>query len=316
MAAAERRAVGNVAHLGFFRRNGAALSVYLLGAVGLWILLLIVLPQLYMVEFSFRPRLPPSEMGGPKDAYTLANYSYLIFGRPGDPEGYNKLHLGIFLRTIVASIFVTMLNFAICYPIAFFMAKVAKGGQMRLMVLALIVPFWVNEILRAFAFRILFSSSGVFNTLLLASGLVDAPVDFLRSDIALYAGLSYAYLLLMIFPLYNAIEAMDSNQIEAARDLGAPWWHIHLFVVMPYAKPGIAAGCTMVFMLTAGALAAPQVLGGPSSLWFTQVVYNWFYQAFNWNLGAAYAFALLIACIIFVMVVLRLFKVSLGEIAR
>lgn len=316
MAAAEQRAIGNVGQRGFFRRNGPVLSIYLLGAVGLWILLLIVLPQLYMVEFSFRPRLPPSEMGGPKDVYTLANYSYLIFGRPGDPEGYNKLHLGIFLRTIVASIFVTVLNFAICYPIAFYMAKVAKGGSMRLMVLALIVPFWVNEILRAFAFRILFSSSGVFNTLLMTAGLVDAPVDFLRSDIALYAGLSYAYLLLMIFPLYNAIEAMDSNQIEAARDLGAPWWHIHLFVVMPYAKPGIASGCTMVFMLTAGALAAPQVLGGPSSLWFTQVVYNWFYQAFNWNLGAAYAFALLLACVIFVMVVLRLFKVSLGEIAK
>jgi spermidine/putrescine transport system permease protein len=316
MAMAERRAIGNAGQLGFFRRNGPIVSTYLLGAVGLWVVLMIVLPQLYMIEFSFRPRLPPSEMGGPKDVYTLANYQYLIFGRASDTEGYNKLHLGIFLRTILASIFVTVLNFAICYPIAFYMAKVAKGAKARLMVLALIVPFWVNEILRAFAFRILFSSSGVFNSVLLGLGLIDTPVDFLKADIALYAGLSYAYLLLMIFPLYNAIEAMDSNQIEAARDLGAPWWHIHLFVVMPYAKPGIASGCTMVFMLSAGALAAPQVLGGPSSLWFTQVVYNWFYQAFNWNLGAAYAFALLLACVFFVMLVLRLFKVSLGEIAR
>ncbi|MET1027903.1 MAG: ABC transporter permease [Dongiaceae bacterium] len=316
MSAVERRSTGNAGQLGFFRRNGPVISTYLLVSVGLWILMMIVLPQLYMIDFSFRPRLPPSETGGPKDIYTLSNYRYLIFGRPGDTEGYNKLHLGIFLRTILASIFVTALNFAISYPIAFYMAKAAKGGKARLMVLALIVPFWVNEILRAFAFRILFSSSGVFNSLLLAAGIISEPLDFLRADIALYAGLSYAYLLLMIFPLYNAIEAMDSNQIEAARDLGAPWWHIHLFVIMPYAKPGIAAGCTMVFMLTAGALAAPQVLGGPSSLWFTQVVYNWFYQAFNWNLGAAYAFALLIACILFVMLVLRLFKVGLGDIAR
>ena len=152
--------------------------------------------------------------------------------------------------------------------------------------------------------------------MLVATGILSEPYDFLKHDIGLYAGLSYAYILSMIFPLYNAIESLDKNQIEAARDLGAPWWHIHLFVVMPYAKPGIAAGCTLVFMLCAGALAAPQILGGPSSLWFTQVVYNWFFQAFDWTRGSAYAFALLVSCIIFVLAMLRLFKVSLAEIAR
>src|SRR3546814_6024299 len=64
------------------------------------------------------------------------------------------------------------------------------------------------------------------------------------ADVALYAGLSYAYILLMAFPLYNAIESLDHNQVEAARDLGAPWWRIHWRVVMPHAKPGIASGCT------------------------------------------------------------------------
>jgi spermidine/putrescine transport system permease protein len=85
---------------------------------------------------------------------------------------------------------------------------------------------------------------------------------------------------------------------------------------MPFAKPGIAAGCTLVFMLTAGALAAPLVLGGPTSLWFTPIVYDRFYQAFNWNQGSAYAFILLLSCIAFVLLVLKLFKVSLGEITR
>jgi len=120
----------------------------------------------------------------------------------------------------------------------------------------------------------------------------------------------------MVFPLYNAIESLDRNQIEAARDLGAPWWRIHKDVVIPYAKPGIASGCTMVFMLSAGALAAPQFLGGPSTLWFTSIVYDFFFQAFNWPRGAAYAFILLAACIAFVMLMLRLFKVSLGETIR
>ena len=132
----------------------------------------------------------------------------------------------------------------------------------------------------------------------------------------LYVGLSYAYLLVMVFPLYNAIESLDKNQIEAARDLGASWWRIHKDVVIPYAKPGIASGCTMVFMLSAGSLAAPQFLGGPNTLWFTSIVYDFFFQAFNWPRGAAYAFLLLAGCIALVMLMLRLFKVTLGETIR
>ena len=121
------------------------------------------------------------------------------------------------------------------------------------MVLSLIVPFWVNEILRAFAFRIIFGSAGVINGALLWLGVIDQPVDLIRENIALYTGLTYAFILLMIFPLYNAIESLDRNQIEAARDMGASWFRIHWRVVIPFAKPGISSGCTMVFMLTAGA---------------------------------------------------------------
>jgi spermidine/putrescine transport system permease protein len=120
----------------------------------------------------------------------------------------------------------------------------------------------------------------------------------------------------MILPIFNAVESLDHNQIEAARDLGSPWWRIHYRVVMPHAKPGIASGCTMVFMLVAGALAAPQILGGPSSLWFTQIIYQWFNTGGNWPRGSAYAFVLLVICIVFVMAVMRVFKVRFGEIAK
>ena len=193
------------------------------------------------------------------------------------------------------------------------MAQAGTPQKVRLILLALIVPYWVNEILRAFSLRLLLASKGLINQVLMASGLTDEPIDFLGINVGLYVGLSYAYLLVMIFPLYNAIESLDKNQIEAARDLGAPWWRIHPDIVIPYAKPGIASGCTMVFMLSAGSLAAPQFLGGPQTLWFTSIIYNFFFQAFNWARGAAYAFLLLAACIVFVMLMLRLFKVSLGE---
>lgn len=158
--------------------------------------------------------------------------------------------------------------------------------------LSLVVPFWINELLRAFAFRILFGEEGSINNILVFLGILSQPIDFVRENIALYTGLGYAYILLMIFPIYNAVESLDRNQIEAARDLGSPWWRIHWRVVIPFAKPGITSGCTMVFMLSAGALALPQIIGGPSSLWFTQIIYQWFNTGSNWPRGSAYAVSL------------------------
>jgi len=301
---------------GFFDKHGLVLALMLLGAVTFWMVILIILPQIFMLDFSFRFNLPPAKVGGPEDVYTLANYKFLVFGSESNPEPVNVVDLTVFGRTLLAAIFVTLFDLAICYPIAFYLAKVAKGGVARIMVLSLIVPFWVNEILRAFAFRILLGSTGIINTFLLWIGLIDQPIDFIREDIALYAGLGYAYILLMIFPLYNAIESLDTNQIEAARDLGASWLRIHRRVVIPFAKPGITSGCTMVFMLSAGALAAPQILGGPSSLWFTQIIYQWFNTGGNWPRGSAYAIVLLTVCIIMVLLAMRLFKVRLGEIGR
>ncbi len=307
-----------IARFDFVQRNGVFLSAYFILAVVIWTLIMIILPQLYMVDFSFRHNLLPNEIGGPKDTYTLEHYAYLIFGRPGDEDLLNWLHLRVFGRTILVSVLITLFDFALCYPIAYYMAQVAKGGAARLLILCLIVPFWINEVLRAFAFKILFSTGGVINASLVGLGIIDdgSRIDFLGADVGLYAGLSYAFILLMIFPIFNAVESLDHNQVEAARDLGSPWWRIHYRVVMPHAKPGIASGCTMVFMLCAGSLAAPQILGGPSSLWFTQIIYQWFNTGGNWPRGSAYAFILLIACIVFVLAVMRVFKVRFGEIAK
>jgi spermidine/putrescine transport system permease protein len=301
-------------HKSFFERNGLGLGVIFILLVAFWTLFLVVLPYLYMVQESFHPKLPPLERGGPKDFLTLEQYKSFAV-TPSDGT-WNVNHMSAFVFSIIASVLVTLLNFAICYPLAYYMAQAANAQKLRLCLLALIVPYWVNEILRAFSLRLLLTSKGLINQALMGLGVIDAPIDFLGNNTGLYVGLSYAYLLVMIFPLYNAIESLDKNQIEAARDLGAPWWRIHWDVVMPHAKPGIASGATMVFMLSAGSLAAPQFLGGPSTLWFTSIVYDFFFQAFNWPRGAAYAFILLAASIAFVMLMLRLFKVSLGETIR
>ncbi len=310
----EARAGHDPTRKSFFERNGTTLGLVFIGLVVFWTLFLVVLPYLYMVQESFHPRLPPLERGGPKDFLTIEQYkSFFVEPSSGN---WNTLHLYSFVFSIIASIFVTIINFAICYPLAYYMAQAGSIQKVRLLMLGLIVPYWVNEILRAFSLRLLLATKGLINQMLMGAGLIDTPIDFLGNDTGLYVGLSYAYLLVMVFPLYNAIESLDKNQIEAARDLGAPWWKIHRDVVIPYAKPGIASGCTMVFMLSAGSLAAPQFLGGPRTVWFTKIVYDFFFQAFNWPRGAAYAFILLTVCIILVLALLRLFKVSLGEAIR
>ena len=300
----------------YFKTNGKLMGWTLLILVGFWVVVLIILPQASMLDFSFRPNLPPPEMGGPKDNYTPGNYQFLIFGAEGNPDGYNKVDLAVFGRTLLAAAIVTIIDLMLCYPIAYYLGQSKGGGILRILVLLLIIPYWINEILRAFAFRIIFGDSGVINEFMMLMGLIDNPIDFIRENVALYAGLSYAYILLMIFPMYNVIESLDRNQIEAARDMGASWVTIHRRIVIPFAKPGIASGCTMVFMLSAGALAAPQILGGPSSLWFTQLIYQWFNQGGNWTQGSAYAVVLLVTCIIIVLSVMRVFKVNMGDIGK
>ncbi|QDL93817.1 ABC transporter permease (plasmid) [Paroceanicella profunda] len=300
----------------FAERNGIPVTLYLFTCVGIWVFLLVLLPQVTMLDYSFRANLPPSKVGGSEDVYTLEHYRYFLLGSAANPDGWNALDIGVLVKTLIAALFVTLFDLVICYPVAFLLAKGVRGGGARLLILALIVPFWVNEILRAFAFRILFGATGVLNETGMMLGLWEAPIDFIGSDVALYAGLGYAYILLMIFPLYNAIESLDTNQLEAARDMGASWAQVHRRVVIPYAKPGIASGCTMVFMLSAGALAAPQILGGPSNLWFTQLVYQWFNSGGNWPRGSAYAIILLVVCVGFVMFMMRVFRVSIGAIGR
>ena len=289
------------------RRYGPVLTGVILLAVALLLALLVVLPQLMMIGFSFRPSLPPSKLGGPEDVFTVRNYLTLWT---------NQIHLAIFLKTIWASALVTLTTLAVCYPVAFYLAQVAPKRRLPLLILMLVVPFWINELLRTFSWYIILAFNGPLNAILLGLGIIDEPRRFLGGDGGVIVGMVYVYILFMVFPLYNAIESLDRNQIEAARDLGAGWLRIHRRIVLPHAKPGIAVGCIMTFMLAAGSYAVPALLGGPNSRWFTEIIYNWFFEGGNWNQGAAYAFILLVLCIGFILGAMRLFRVGLADIAK
>ncbi|RWG07794.1 ABC transporter permease [Mesorhizobium sp.] len=289
------------------RRYGWSLTLLFLGLTGFWLLIIVAFPYFTLFEHSFRPYLPANEIGGAKDVYSFSNYA-TFFKSP--------IYLTVFWRTVLYSSFVTAISLVVSYPIAYFLAKIARPDKTWQLFLLLSMPMWVSETLRSFAWFIILSYQGPLNAGLMAVHLISAPVRWLTGYNGVIIGLFYTYVLFMLFPIYNAIQALDTNQIEAAQDLGAPAWRIHWRIVIPHSKPGIASGCVMVFMLSAGAIIGPTLLASPSSRWFTEIVQQWMFEAQDWNTGSAFAFLLLLLCTVFVTVMLRLFRVRLADTAR
>ena len=176
----------------FFNKNGPLISTYLIIAIGFWLVFLIIIPQLYMFDLSFRPNIPPLLRGGPDDVYTLTHYKHFLFGSETSGESYNYVDVGVFKDTLLIAVLITLINLCFCYPIAFYIAKVASPNTARLLIVSLIIPFWINELLRSFALRILFAGEGFINNVLLKFGLIDTGINFIAMDVALYTGLNYA----------------------------------------------------------------------------------------------------------------------------
>jgi spermidine/putrescine transport system permease protein len=303
-----------------FRRYGKGVTLLICLITAFWLLMLVILPNVTLLESSFRPLLPVTKIGGPEDQYTLANYLKVfngsidttLFGIPVNIP----VHVLTFTLTLFYSVVVTVLCFILAYPLSYFMAKIVSPKSLPTLFLLLFVPLWVSEVLRAFAWWIILALKGPLSSLLVWLHLIDAPVRWISGYNGVLIGLVYTYVLFMIFPVYNAMSSLDSNQIEAAEDLGSPWWRTHLRIVLPHCKPGIASGAVMVFMLSAGSLLVPTILGSTTSQWFTQTIQQWMFDALDWNTAAAYAFLLLLMCTLFVSLVMRIFRVKLADIAK
>jgi len=289
------------------RRYGGGLTATIMALTAFWLLALVVLPYLIMFESSFNPYLPVQELGGPRDVYTLSNYATFF---------ESSIHLRVFFQTVGFSALVTLICLILAYPAAFFMAKVASPKAAPTLFMLLLVPMLVSEILRSFAWKIILDYQGALNALLTGMGLLSSGVRYIVGYNGVIIGLVYTYVLFMLLPLYSSIQSLDSNQIEAAEDLGSPAWRTHWRVIIPHAKPGIASGCVMVFMLSAGSILVPTLLASPSSRWFTEIVQQWMFESLDWQTGSAYAFLLLLLCTAFVTVMMKIFRVSLADIAK
>ncbi|MFW7354783.1 MAG: ABC transporter permease [Brucella sp.] len=299
-----------------FRRYGLGLSIVLVCLTAFWMLALVWLPYAIMIEQSFRLYLPFSEIGGPKDVYTLANYSSLF------DTAAKKAILGIevpitvyiFLVTVLYSCLVTVICVALAYPLAWYLAKRAPLKTIPTIFLMLVIPMFVSEFLRTYAWFVVLAYQGPLNAFLSIFGL--KPVRWISGYNGVIVGMVYTYILFMFFPIYNSLTSLDTNQVDAAKDLGAKWWQVHRYVVVPHAKTGISSGCTMVFMFAVGSVLVPVLLGSPNSRWFTEVILRTMFESQDWNTASAYAFLLLLVCLLFVSLVMRLFRVNLSDIAK
>jgi spermidine/putrescine transport system permease protein len=271
---------------------GRLLLALLLAPALLWLLLLIILPHMDLALLSFRERVAPRQY-----VASLAQYR-TFFGEP--------LYWHVFVRTALLSALATALTLLVAFPIAWVIAKLARGRASALLFMVCLIPFWVSETVRTLGWMILLRESGVLPQLLMHLGLTHQPVELLYHDATILVGLVYTSLLFMVVPLVGSLESLDNALIEAAYDLGGKGWSILREIVIPHAAPGITAGCIVVFMLTLGNYLTPTLLGGKNSQWFTEQIYTQFITRFNWEQGAAFGFLLLALSTAMVWLGLRL----------
>ena len=256
------------------------LSLILLFApFALWIVLLIVLPHLGMFYISLREKVAPR-------TYEFGLENYINFF--AEPIYWNTL-----IRTGSMSLLVTVLALLLGFPIAYYIAKIARHRSRGALFLMCLIPLWVSDLIRAFGWILLLRETGIISSSLQWVGLVNTPVEFLYNDATVIMGLVYTVILFMIVPLVSTLDGMDDSMIEAGYNLGGNGPTVLRRIIILYAMPGIVSGCIVVFMLTAGSYLTPILLGGKNSSWFTEQIYDQFITRYNWESGAAFGFLLL-----------------------
>ena len=274
----------------------------LLAPALLWLGALVILPHVDLAVLSFRERVGPRTY-----AASLAQYKTFFT----EPQYWH-----VFVRTALISVISTLLTLLLAFPIAWTIAKLAKGRASSLLFILCLIPFWVSETVRTLGWMILLRESGVLPALLVKLGITAMPVELLYHDATILVGLVYTSLLFMVIPLISSLESLDNALIEAAYDLGAGGFSILRRIVIPHAAPGITAGCIVVFMLTLGNYLTPALLGGKNSQWFTEQIYTQFITRFNWEQGAAFGVLLLGLSTAMVVIGLKLTGQSFGDVMR
>ena len=218
--------------------------------------------------------------------------------------GFNYAHLYIFSRSIGLALGTTILTLAIGFPTAYFIAT-RPSSQKNFWLFMISLPFWSNLLVRTFAIMMFIREKGFVNYILLNLDLIDKPLQIMFTPTAVWIGLVYAYLPLMVMPLYASMEKIDFRLVEAGYDLYASRWQVLKRLIIPLVKPGIVAGSILVFIPSIGAYITPKLLGGGKSLMLGNLISNQFGTSRDWPLGSALALFLMALVMVALIIYVR-----------
>ena len=271
----------------------------------LWLIVLFLIPFIIVFKISFsesRMAMPP--------------YAPLIEWRDGAIVGIklyfsnyqflftDRLYASAYLYSIKVAAVSTLWCLLIGYPMAYAIAR-STATWKNLLLMLIILPFWTSFLLRVYARIGLLKSNGVINNVLLAMGVIHAPLTLMQTDFAVYVGIVYSYLPFMILPLYANLEKHDPALLEAAADLGARPWRAFLRVTVPLSMPGILAGCLLVFIPAVGEYVIPSLLGRTDQLMIGRVLSDEFFANRDWPVASAVAILILILLVVPIMLFQR-----------
>src|SRR5438874_2638709 len=274
----------------------------LIGLPFLWLAVFFLLPLAIVAAISlaesadaippFAPLLSASP-GGLQSHATLASYRELA-------EGCLQIYMNSLGNAALATLFCLVIG----YPVAFAIAR-APGVWRHLLLFLVMLPFWTSFLIRVYAWIALLQPSGLVNRLLLAIGVIEAPLPLLYNGFSVTLGLVYSYLPFMILPLYGSLSRLDESLVEAAADLGARPRRVFRDVTLPLSLPGVAAGCLLVFIPAVGEFVIPDLLGGPGTLMVGKMLWQEFFDNVDWPAAAAIAIALVVMLMLPLLVAQR-----------
>jgi spermidine/putrescine transport system permease protein len=273
-----------VAHPPARRRRVWLPRLALLGPGVAWWAVFFAAPIALLMAYSFFRRGP---FGGIVYDFTLDNYVRAL-----DP-----LYVRVLITSVRIAIVSTVVALLIGYPAAYFIATAPRRWRAALLVLV-ILPFWTSFLIRTYAWMVLLNPAGLINRVLQGSGLTDGPVSLLYNEFAVVLGLVYAYVPLMVLPIYAALERLGSPPRDAASDLYATPRQTLWRVTVPLTLPGVVAGCIFVFVPSLGNFIVPDLLGGGRKVMIGNVIQQQFLQARDWPFGAVLAMSIIVLMLV------------------
>lgn len=256
----------------------------MIGPVVIWMVLFLLVPLLYICAISL---LSKNAYGGVDFIFSLDAWSSI----------FQSDYIKVFGVSFSLSLKTTVLCLIIGYPFAYVIANSPKKLKPTL-VLLLMLPFWINSMIRIYGWNTILRSQGILNTILQALGIIDAPLNLLYTDGAVLFGMVYDLLPFTVLPIYTSIEKIDPSLIEAASDLGCGKLHIFTRVIFPLTMPGIFAGSIQTFIPSLGLFYISDMMGGAKTMYIGNLIKNQFMSARNWPFGAALALVLILITLI------------------